>query len=128
MKIDKPVVSASVVSLPQKADLKKQVEEKKEASSSASALVDTRLSQSLQTVVEQIQSSPLSAGDVHSKVKADRVAQLLNDSPVNAVRPQVPAELLLQLADKVSLQMQKSPEAAVAAFKDLQAPRVLDLI
>lgn len=89
--------------------------------------VDTRLSQALHDVLKGIEDSGLTAGVVHSHVSSKAAERLLNESPVQAVRPQLPAEMILAMADKVAAQMLANPQAATKAFGEISGARVVEL-
>lgn len=90
--------------------------------------IDVKVSQTLRDTLDMISEAGLSAGEVHSNVNESRVMGLLKSMDVEAKRPQLDAEMLLKLADKLSEDMQNNPTQAKNVFKDLDPKRVADLI
>ncbi len=90
--------------------------------------IDTKLSQALDGVLKGISETGLSAGEVHGNITPRAVEKLLDQSPVEAVRPRLPEGNLLALADRVAAQMLQNPEKAVAAFGDLNSIRASELL
>lgn len=110
----------------QKSEAKSAKIEKAEVAKGDS--VDTRLSSALQNVLKGISDSGLSAGEVHSNVSEKTVERLLNESPVQAVRPKLSNEALLALTNKVADSMLADPHKALEAFSEIKGARVAELL
>lgn len=129
MKIDSR--SANLTPLEQIRNKKKE-----EASVSAASAAEVRrgdridipLSSALQDAIAGIESSGISAGEMHSHLKLPQVERLLSDSPVEALRPKLPEANLLALADHIADQMRRNPQAAIRAFGDLNPVRAVELL
>ncbi len=100
----------------------------KSLESTNSDRVSSRLSKALDSAVKGIESSGLSAGQVHSEVDEARAQGLLKSIDVQEKRPQMNTEDLLKLADKVVSDSQKNPQQAAAAFNHPDSGRVADLV
>lgn len=100
----------------------------KTQNNSAPDQVATKLSQTLRDVVTGISESGLTAGEVHSNVDETRAAGLLYSMDVDAKRPRLDDDQIVALADKVAKDIESSPKQAVAAFQELDASRVADLV
>jgi len=120
----------TLVSIDSKRISKKDVKSESSADvdSTKADSVNTKLTTALNNVLKGIEASGLTAADVHSNVSEKVAVQLLNDSPVQAVRPKVSNQALLAIADRVSFQMLQEPQKAVGAFSDLKASRVSELL
>lgn len=106
-------------------DAKKTVEATR---SNRSVAIDTKVSQTLHDTLNMISEAGLTAGAVHSNVDESRVAGLLKSMDVEAKRPNLDAEALMKLADKVSEDIQNNPEQAADAFNPLDPSRIADLL
>lgn len=97
--------------------------------SAAGDKVDARLSQVLSSITAAIAESGLTAGQLHSEVDENRLQHILDSfDRVEAKRPEVDWEKVLQLADSLQEEMVSDPEAAIAAFKKPNPERVADLL
>ena len=128
MKIDKPVsapVDFQKMAQQKKAAAPKVSPESKEPSRSSSPGAVDRV---LNKVVDDIQKSGLSAGEMHSSVDEARVSGFLRSMEAQSKQPQMSEDDLMALADKVSQVQQENPQAASDAFNSLDPHRVQELL
>lgn len=115
----------------QKAKQNKAAEEHSPAKlkASKSGKVDAKTSQALQALEKAISETSVTPGQAHSNVDEKRVQSLLDSfERVEAKRPVLPDEKLMELADRLSEQMESRPEAALNSFDTPSAERVGDLL
>ena len=115
-----------------KSQKQQEVKENKLAGQTARSpdQVSAKLSQTLSAITKEIEESGLTAGEVHSVIDEDRAIALLEsfDRVGEGKQPTLPAEDLLEMADKLSAQFDQSPEFALSAFNAPDRNRVQDLL
>lgn len=90
--------------------------------------VDARLSKALKAVEEEIYSTGLTAGEVHSNVDEKRIVNLLKSMEnVEAKGPSLGDEDIMAMVDSLSVKLQEDPEQALKSHHRLDGSRVLEL-
>lgn len=116
----------------QKVKNQKEISKNEAAASKAASgdQVSAKLSQTLQSITEQIQNSGLSIGEIHSNVNEDRAMALLGsfDRIGEGKQPRLPDAEILNMADKLSEFLSGNPAEASQAFNVPDRSRVEDLI
>jgi hypothetical protein len=112
----------------EKADTSNEVKTSKSSRADRAAVVDAKVSVTLEHTLDLISDAGLTAGEVHSNVDSARVTGLLKSMDVEAKRPKLDMEALMKLADKVSEDIQNNPEKAREAFNEIDPSRVADLL
>jgi hypothetical protein len=97
-------------------------------SSSQNDQVDSRLSNALNSALEGISQSGITAGQVHSQMNEVVAAGLLRSSQVDSQTPRMSDEELLKMADKVVKDSQAAASQALGAFNELDPNRVAQLV
>jgi len=92
--------------------------------------VSAKLSQTLQSISEQIQNSGFRIDEIHSNVNEERAMALLGsfDRIGEGKQPKLPDAEILQMADRVSEFLSQNPKAATEAFHSPDRSRVQDLL
>lgn len=112
----------------ERAEIANSKKVKEGSQAKASDTVRTEVSRRLKDTLDLISEAGLTAGEVHSNVDESRVMGLLKSMDVEAQRPKLDVESLMNLADKVSEDMQNNPEQAQEAFNPLDPSRIADLL
>lgn len=102
-----------------------------ETKSQAKGLVSNKpedVQKALDRAVSDIESSGLTAGEVHSSVDETRLTGFLKSIDVQAKQPRLSDDELLKMADKVSTATRENPAQASSAFNTPDASRVAELV
>ncbi|MDB5038209.1 MAG: hypothetical protein JWQ35_1737 [Bacteriovoracaceae bacterium] len=118
----------NIVSIARNSEKKNPVQATKTKSEQGTDQVDSKLSNALNGAVDGITSSGLTAGQVHSQVDEVKASGLLKSSSVDSSQPRLSDSDLLKKADQVAKDSKSSPSQAIAAFNNLDANRVAQLI
>ncbi len=89
---------------------------------------EEEIAKALESTVEDIGKSGVSAGDVHSKADEARITGFLKSIDVQGKQPRLSDGDVLKLADKVASSTQADPQQASAAFNTPDATRVAELV
>jgi hypothetical protein len=103
---------------------------KDQQQSSSSDVVDAKLSQTLNSITDAIQTSGITAAELHSNIDEERAATLLESFELVAQskQPRLEDDQILEMADRVSGLMDDSADAALKAFGSVNRARVEELL